>query len=281
MSDLLASQKVMRSYLNALLTEDTEPEVTKAVVDVQKQQLNQLLAKVTPTPAVKVQSAPPQVVKTAPVAPVTAQPKPQPAAPVAKPQVASPSAVAPVKPAVAAPVPSAPTVAKVAVVQTPVPPVTPPTAPVAEYRQGKFQALFFDVAGLKVALPLKELGGIHKMGPLNHLPGKPAWYRGVMLYREQKINVVNTAMWVMPEKYDQTLAEKLNYQYVIMLGKSSWGLACETLINTVTLEQDDVKWRSAEGKRPWLAGMIKQHMCALLDVDALVALLAAGANSSD
>ncbi len=273
MSDLLASQKVMRSYLNALLTEDVEPEVTKAVVDVQKQQLNQLLAKVTPTPAVKVAPAQPSVVKTAPVmAP--------PATPVAKPQVAAPAAT-PVKPVVAAPVTSAPTVAKVAAVKTPVPPVAPPAAPVAEYRQGKFQALFFDVAGLKVALPLKELGGIHKMGPLNHLPGKPAWYRGVMLYREQKINVVNTAMWVMPEKYDQTLAEKLNYQYVIMLGKSSWGLACETLINTVTLEQDDVKWRSAEGKRPWLAGMIKQHMCALLDVDALVALLAAGANSSD
>jgi purine-binding chemotaxis protein CheW len=102
-----------------------------------------------------------------------------------------------------------------------------------------------------------------------------------MLYREQKINVVNTAMWVMPEKYDQNLAETLNYQYVIMLGKSSWGLACESLVNTVALEQDDVKWRATEGKRPWLAGLIKQHMCALLDVEAMIALLAQGAGSSD
>jgi len=263
MSDLVASQKVMRSYLNALLTEDVEPEVSKVVAEVQKQQLNQLLSTVKAPVA-----AAPAVAKSAPVAPTPAAPA------IAKP--ITPVIIAkPVVPEVVAAKPVAP------VVQTPAPPVTPPSAPVAEYRQGKFQALFFEVAGLKVALPLKELGGIHKMGPLNHLPGKPAWYRGVMLYREQKINVVNTAMWVMPEKYDQALAEKLNYQYVIMLGKSSWGLACESLINTVTLEQDDVKWRSAEGKRPWLAGLIKQHMCALLDVDAMVALLAAGADSSD
>lgn len=262
MSDLVASQKVMRSYLNALLTEDVEPEVSKVVAEVQKQQLNQLLSTVKAPVA-----AAPAVAKSAPVAPTPAAPA------IAKP--ITPVIAKPVVPEVVAAKPVAP------VVQTPTPPVTPPSAPVAEYRQGKFQALFFEVAGLKVALPLKELGGIHKMGPLNHLPGKPAWYRGVMLYREQKINVVNTAMWVMPEKYDQALAEKLNYQYVIMLGKSSWGLACESLINTVTLEQDDVKWRSAEGKRPWLAGLIKQHMCALLDVDAMVALLAAGADSSD
>jgi purine-binding chemotaxis protein CheW len=260
MSDLVASQKVMRSYLNALLTEDVEPEVSKVVAEVQKQQLNQLLSTVKAPPI----TAP--IVAKAPAPVVPKPPVPRPIAPVV---------TKPVVPEVVVAKPIA------AVLKTPVPPVSPPPAPVAEYRQGKFQALFFEVAGLKVALPLKELGGIHKMGPLNHLPGKPAWYRGVMLYRDQKINVVNTAMWVMPEKYDQALAEKLNYQYVIMLGKSSWGLACESLINTVTLEQDDVKWRSAEGKRPWLAGLIKQHMCALLDVDAMVALLAAGADSSD
>jgi len=257
MSDLLASQKVMRQYLNALLTE--EQEVASPAAEVQKAQLNKLLADV------KAPAAAPAVTKAVTPAPakVVAPVKSPAAAPVVKEALPVPPA------AVVAPVKTAP----------PSPPAT--VAAVKEYRQGRFQALFFEVAGLKVALPLKELGGIHQIGTLNTLPGKPAWYKGVMLYREQKINVVNTAMWVMPEKYDQPLAEKLNYQYVIMLGKSSWGLACESLVNTMTLEQDDVKWRSAEGKRPWLAGLIKQHMCALLDVEALIALLAKGAASSD
>jgi purine-binding chemotaxis protein CheW len=257
MSDLFASRKVMRSYLNALLTEEQEP----APVAVQKQQLNKLLAEVKP----QTQAIAPPVV---PAAPVKAKIVEKPVVPVAPAAPIVP--VVPVKPAVSVP---APTVAA--------PVVATPAAISKEYRSGKFQALLFEVAGLKVALPLKELGGIHQIGTLNTLPGKPSWYKGVMLYREKKINVVNTAMWVMPEKYDHTLAEKLNYQYVIMLGKSSWGLACETLVNTISLEQDDVKWRSSEGKRPWLAGLIKQHMCALLDADAMIALLAKGAASSD
>jgi purine-binding chemotaxis protein CheW len=102
-----------------------------------------------------------------------------------------------------------------------------------------------------------------------------------MLLREQKINVVDTARWVMPEKFGQQQAETHDYQYVIMLSNSAWGLACDKLINTMTLKQDEVKWREAAGKRPWLAGLIKQHMCALLDVDALIRLLEQGQNSSE
>lgn len=246
MSDLQASQKVMKHYLNALLTDDV---VETPIQDAKKQQLNELLAPVS-APVKAAVSAKPVV-----VAPVTAP-------------VVKAAAVAPVTPVIEQ------------VQVTEQAPAVKAAAPVVkDYRKGRFQALFFTVAGLKVALPLKALGGIHKIMPIKSLPGQPEWLKGVMLYREQKINVVDTALWVMPEKYDQGLAEKLNYQYVIMLGNSHWGLACDTLVNTIALEQDDVKWRETEGKRPWLAGLIKQHMCALLDVDALIALLAKGMNS--
>lgn len=281
MSDLMASHKVMRHYLHALLTEEVEPK--PKVVSVEKQQLSALLASVTTEPAVKVNKPPVQtsalIAKHSPVSSVansttsleSVRPSALDATTVSKTQTlnlnSGKAELNLEEKAIARRIVFAPTPKS--------------ESPTKEYRQGKFQALFFEVAGLKVALPLKELGGIHKMLPLNTLPSKPQWYRGVMLYREQKINVVDTARWVMPEKYDEKLEETLNYQYVIMLGKSSWGLACETLVNTVTLDQDDVKWRSTEGKRPWLAGLIKQHMCALLDVDAMVALLAQGAGSSD
>lgn len=145
------------------------------------------------------------------------------------------------------------------------------------YRGGSFQAMFFDVAGLIIAVPLIELGGIHNTDKTTSLMGKPNWFKGVMLHREDKINVVDTALWVMPEKCNETLINSLNYQYVIMLGNSSWGLMAEHLVDTVTLEQDEVKWLDKPGKRPWLAGLVKQRMCALLDVDALIKLLDDGA----
>lgn len=249
MSNLIASQKVIRHYLAALLTED-EPAQELAEADNKKQELNRLLS---------------QVSTAKPTAEITKTPEP---------------AITVVKPVVAPevkPVINAEPVAAVAVK----PPQVKAAVVEKDYRKGRFQALFFEVAGLKVAVPLKELGGIHQMHDINSLFGKPDWFRGVMLYREQKINVVDTARWVMPEKYNAALAEKLNYQYVIMLGTSNWGLSCETLINTIALEQDDVKWREVEGKRPWMAGLIKKHMCVLVDVESFIDLLNRGLNINE
>ncbi|CCQ09706.1 CheW domain protein [Pseudoalteromonas luteoviolacea B = ATCC 29581] len=149
------------------------------------------------------------------------------------------------------------------------------------YLEGEFQALFFEVAGLTLAVPLQALGGIHQLGEINQLFGKPKWFKGVMINREQKLSVIDTARWVMPEKYTPDLAEKLSYQYLIMLGDSHWGLSAEKLVNNITLKPDDVKWRTSAGKRPWLAGVIKEKMCALIDVENLIALLEKGLDSRD
>lgn len=139
-----------------------------------------------------------------------------------------------------------------------------------------FQALFFSVAGLSLAVPLQELGGIHKLTELNSLFGKPAWFKGVMLSRGKKLNVVDSARWVMPEKYNKTMEEQLNYQYLIMLGESNWGLAAESLVETESISPDAVKWRKNSHKRPWLMGTIKEKMCALLHVSDLIAMLEQG-----
>ncbi|TWX72582.1 chemotaxis protein CheW [Colwellia sp. C1TZA3] len=146
------------------------------------------------------------------------------------------------------------------------------------YRQGDFQVMFFEVAGLMIAVPLIELGGIHNADKTTPLMGKPDWFKGVMLHRAAKVNVVDTALWVMPEKCDPALISALNYQYIIMLNDSSWGLSAEKLVDTVTLKQEDVKWLDTPNKRPWLAGLVKNRMCVLLDVESLIKLLDKGVN---
>jgi len=152
------------------------------------------------------------------------------------------------------------------------------TSSLKSYREGAFQAMFFDVAGLTVAVPLIELGGIHNLESTTSLMGKPSWFTGVMLHRDEKINVVDTAQWVMPEKCDDKLMAELDYKFIIMLNKSAWGLSAESLVDTVTLQQEDVKWLESTDKRPWLAGLVKDRMCALLDVDSLIKMLDQGAN---
>ncbi|MCC5450441.1 chemotaxis protein CheW [Rheinheimera sp. UJ51] len=255
MSQLIASQKVIQSYLDSLLTEDDESAelAGRAVAEKQRTELNTLLAQAVTAKPVAVPAAPSVSVKT-PVEPVLAPAK---------------LAVQPAELTSNRAIPIAQRLATNTVTAA-----TDTTA--KAYRQGRFQALFFNVAGLKVAVPLTELGGIHELSTITSLFGKPNWFRGVMLYREQKINVVDTARWVMPEKYNETLAQELNYNYLIMLGSSNWGLCCESLIDTISLEPEEVKWREHEGKRPWMAGLIKEHMCVLLEVDELIALLNQG-----
>ncbi|KXO14230.1 CheW domain protein [Moritella sp. JT01] len=137
-----------------------------------------------------------------------------------------------------------------------------------------FQALFFEVAGVIFAVPLTELGGIHQAETVNSLFGKPDWYLGLMQHREQKLSVVDTAQWVMPE---QNMGE-IDYKYQIQLSQSNWVLGCESLHGTETLNSNDIKWRSTPGSRPWLAGMVKSRMCVLLHVTEMIKLLDNGIN---
>lgn len=139
----------------------------------------------------------------------------------------------------------------------------------------EFQALFFDVSGVTFAVPLSELGGIHRISEVTSIFGQAPWFSGLMTMREEKLKVVDTALWVMP---DDPHTEMAPYHYLITLGNSSWGLSCHHLKGTERLKYDQVKWRHQEGKRPWLAGMVKDKKCALLHVDELLRLLDRGVN---
>lgn len=153
--------------------------------------------------------------------------------------------------------------------------IAPPAAPVWRNIETdkEFQALFFVVSGVTFAVPLTELGGIHQLTKINTLFGKPDWFSGVMMQRESQLNVVDTTRWIMPGR----LAEQ-PYEYLVMLGSSVWGLACHQLIGTELLQRERIQWRNSAGRRPWLAGMVKDKMCALLHVQELLTLLERGVN---
>lgn len=152
-------------------------------------------------------------------------------------------------------------------------PVVPrryPNAP--DWAQEPFEVLLFDVCGLKLGVPMEALGRIIKTKEEPHnIIGKPPWFMGAYDESEQRLYVVDTAMYIMPEKgFDMT---ELGFSYVIQLQRSRWTLACKEVQTTVRIEPEQVKWRSQDGKRPWLAGTIIDHMCALIHVDSLVDLL--------
>ena len=134
----------------------------------------------------------------------------------------------------------------------------------------EFQVLFFELAGITFAVPLIDLGGIHHLdASLNSLIGKPDWFSGVMTHGKSLYNIVDTAKWI----GTGGSSESLNYSHYILLGSTEWGLSCEKLLGTEVLTPEQVKWRKVSGKRPWLAGMVKEKMCALIHAEELVKLL--------
>ncbi|MCC9009003.1 CheW domain-containing protein [Pseudomonas putida] len=157
----------------------------------------------------------------------------------------------------------------------PVPPATVDGRPV--WAAEPFECLLFDVAGLTLAVPLVCLGSIYNLAgqELTPLFGQPDWFLGILTCQAGNLKVLDTARWVMPDRYRDDFRQGLNY--VISVQGYEWGLAVHQVSRSLRLDPSEIKWRSQRGQRPWLAGTVIEHMCALLDVAALAELIASGA----
>ncbi len=141
------------------------------------------------------------------------------------------------------------------------------------WAQQRFECLLFKVAGLTLAVPLVELGGVLVVEKdLRPLFGQPDWFLGLLPSKTAgTVKAIDTARWVMPEKYSSELSK--DFKYLIMMASSEWGMACHAVEEAITLEPDQVRWRGDRSCRPWLAGTVIEHMCAIMDVAALLQLL--------
>tara|TARA_R110000751_G_scaffold30179_2_gene77411 strand:+ start:7351 stop:8109 length:759 start_codon:yes stop_codon:yes gene_type:complete len=143
------------------------------------------------------------------------------------------------------------------------------------WREQSFEALLFDVGGLKLAVPLVSLGTIYPLDTeITPLFGQPDWFLGIMATQAGNLKVLDTARWVMPERYSEELKDRL--AFVISVEGYDWGMAVHGVHQSIRLQPEQIKWRSQESKRPWLAGTVIDHMCALLDVSALASLIVKG-----
>jgi purine-binding chemotaxis protein CheW len=141
-----------------------------------------------------------------------------------------------------------------------------------QWAQSRFDVLLFQVSGLTLAVPLISLGQIQPLtDELTPLFGQADWFMGLQPTAAGKIRTVNTAKFVMPERYDESFTQTA--KYVVSINGVPWGLAVDSVNQPITLEPEDVKWRGDRSKRPWLAGTVKDHMCALLDIPRIGQML--------
>lgn len=166
------------------------------------------------------------------------------------------------------------------------PPEAQPVAPTAapprpagrrpHWAAEPFPCLLFRVDGLRLAVPLVHLNGVLPWPEqITPMPGHQPFFLGLHPHQGRNIKVVDTAMVVMPGGGPQT-----DYGNIVVIDEGRWGLACASVDEIKTIDPVRVKWRSVQGKRPWLAGTVIEQMCALLDVAALARMLESGDRGS-
>ncbi len=143
-----------------------------------------------------------------------------------------------------------------------------------EWADSPFQVLLFKVNGITMGIPLNALMGILNFtGQAKQLPGQPVWSLGIVLNREDKVVVIDTARLLMPERIDpQHVAAP---QHLLLIGQGDRALAVDAICETRQIEKEQIRWRRGDQTRPWYAGIIIQELSVLLDVDGVLSLLAA------
>lgn len=140
------------------------------------------------------------------------------------------------------------------------------------WAQKDFDVLLFEVSGLTLAVPLIALGQIlYLKDGLTPIFGQSDWFMGLLPSPRGNIKTVNTALFVMPERYDEKFLDTA--RFVISIDGLPWGLAVDSVNQPSRIHPDAVKWRSNRSKRPWLAGTVKSAMCALIDIPQMGKLL--------
>jgi len=278
-------QLALQNYLDALLQDATEELLAEPVaVDdfeaaVREEQAHdaRLRAVVKPV-AVAISAATPAPVMAAALMADAVRPAPVavPASVVTRTVEEAPVIISPVLPVMEIPALIEP-VADVHLPsqRNPTPPPTPDARPA--WAAEPFECLLFDVAGLTLAVPLVCLGSIYPLAghELTPLFGQPNWFLGILPSQAGNLKVLDTARWIMPDRYRDDFRQGL--QYVISVQGYEWGLAVHQVSRSLRLDPNEIKWRSHRGQRPWLAGTVIEHMCALLDVSELAELIASGA----
>ena len=156
---------------------------------------------------------------------------------------------------------------------------------IPEWANAPFQILLFEVAGLKLAVPLIELCGVIEWNDsVTEMPGHADFYMGILQHLGHKLAVIDTARMVLPVNklallVDENPRERV--KHIVMIGDYQWGLACDKIGEVITLKPEDVRWRTTKTTRSWLAGTVIEHMCALLNSEGFSTMLKEGQKAED
>ncbi len=147
--------------------------------------------------------------------------------------------------------------------------ISTPAAPVPAPIAGEeINCVLIRMHGLNLALPFDGIEGVLNLASTSmRMDYSHDWIIGSFGQAMTETSVVDTAMWLIPERYEP---ERANYQEILLLQGRHWALACDELVKSVRIPTRAVSWSGDRGKRPWLMGTYMPERCALVDVKCLL-----------
>lgn len=93
------------------------------------------------------------------------------------------------------------------------------------------RALLFENRGLLLALPADSVSEVIEAPRVTDVPGSPAWFNGVCVYRSQPVPVVDVARYLQAGTADLTF----NRGIVVRVASSSYLLVADRILNLCNL----------------------------------------------
>lgn len=141
-----------------------------------------------------------------------------------------------------------------------------------EWSRQEFQALFFKVGHLILAVPLTDLSRTIKIERRpGQIPGQPSWFLGLLDDQDSRIGVLDTGQLIFGKtRGSQRDLSQNPFKSILITEDKRWGLACDEILSIGRLNPEKVRWRTNRQKRPWLIGTVIEELTAIVDLQQLV-----------
>jgi purine-binding chemotaxis protein CheW len=136
--------------------------------------------------------------------------------------------------------------------------------PVPSWAKQSFRVLLFYIGGLRFAMPLVQMRGVSLVPEKKaQVPGRASWHLGMIRVRGATVALVELGGLLGID------AACEHPDYLLLIADGAAAIACDRIGEAVTIESDRVRWRRRASQRTWLAGLLSDEMCLLLDAEAL------------
>lgn len=94
---------------------------------------------------------------------------------------------------------------------------------------------------------------------------------GLLHYKDSEVIIVNTAKLIRKgDSGDEASLGQEHSHNIIVLKGGKLGFTCDEIGKKSSIKQVEIKWRTANGHRPWLVGMHISSPMALVDLSKLI-----------